>query len=286
MSNLPNNENCDVIIALGPTGTGKSSLLSNILKQPNVFPSSEDADSKTLATTSAFGYWENKNILGRLLAVDTPGLSDTQNRDEKHIDNLVEFLKQMSTGVNLFLIVFNGCQPRYDKNYQDILSILETLLTKEFWKHAVIVFTRCDPGGESIWAKNKFESFPDKIKTTFKLDSSINIPVIKTTNQFTNFNEIHFIEIREIARSRGKFTCDLFSTIQATQMKIKDLNNQINDLKKLALDAQNKSNAELVKLQAGAQKELDKLKSDMNSNLKNVLIAAGGGLLFRLCTIL
>lgn len=55
--------------------------------------------------------------------MDTPGHGDSGGNDTRHIYDMVDILKQLSIA-NVFIIVFNGQQPRYDEPIQAMLNAL------------------------------------------------------------------------------------------------------------------------------------------------------------------
>ena len=46
--------------------------------------------------------------------IDTPGLMDTQNRDIRHINNMIDKLRSIEK-VHCFVFTLNGQEPRLDK---------------------------------------------------------------------------------------------------------------------------------------------------------------------------
>ncbi|KAF9102321.1 hypothetical protein BGX29_004734 [Mortierella sp. GBA35] len=135
-----------VLIAIGKTGQGKSSLLNKIMGTSELKASaSVRAVTKGIAERSGWGRFEDsRRVL--VTVADTPGLADTEGDDEKNIPILKEYIKSVGTrlGINAFLLVF-----KIDSGVDMIITILTAFndIMKDFpnfWDNVVLVFTGCD----------------------------------------------------------------------------------------------------------------------------------------------
>ncbi|KAF9432383.1 hypothetical protein BGZ76_010884 [Entomortierella beljakovae] len=135
-----------VLMAIGKTGQGKSSLLNKIMGTSELKASaSVRAVTKGIAERSGWGRFEDsRRVL--VTVADTPGLADTEGDDEKNIPILKEYIKSVGSrlGVTAFLLVF-----KIDSGVDMIITILATFndIMKEFpdfWDNVVLVFTGCD----------------------------------------------------------------------------------------------------------------------------------------------
>ncbi|KAG0003870.1 hypothetical protein BGZ65_001298 [Modicella reniformis] len=135
-----------VLIAIGKTGQGKSSLLNKIMGTNELKASaSVRAVTKGIAERSGWARFEdNRRFLVTL--ADTPGLADTEGDDEKNIPILKEYILSVGTrlGVTAFLLIF-----KIDSSVDIIMTILKTFneLTQDLpnvWDNVVLVFTGCD----------------------------------------------------------------------------------------------------------------------------------------------
>ncbi|KAF9903747.1 hypothetical protein EC991_003395 [Linnemannia zychae] len=135
-----------VLIAIGKTGQGKSSLLNKIMGTSELKASaSVRAVTKGIAERSGWGRFEDsRRVL--VTVADTPGLADTEGDDEKNIPILKEYIRSVGTrlGINAFLLVF-----KIDSGVEMIITILTALndIMKDFpnfWDNVVLVFTGCD----------------------------------------------------------------------------------------------------------------------------------------------
>ncbi|KAF9123184.1 hypothetical protein BGW39_009207 [Mortierella sp. 14UC] len=135
-----------VLIAIGKTGQGKSSLLNKIMGTSELKASaSVRAVTKGIAERSGWGRFEDsRRVL--VTVADTPGLADTEGDDEKNMPILKEYIRSVGTrlGINAFLLVF-----KIDSGVEMIITILTALndIMKDFpnfWDNVVLVFTGCD----------------------------------------------------------------------------------------------------------------------------------------------
>ncbi|KAG0041784.1 hypothetical protein BGZ83_001318 [Gryganskiella cystojenkinii] len=135
-----------VLMAIGKTGQGKSSLLNKIMGTSELKASaSVRAVTKGIAERTGWGRFEDSRRVLVTLA-DTPGLADTEGDDEKNIPILKEYIKSVGTrlGVTAFLLVF-----KIDSGVDMIITILQTFndIMKDFpnfWDNVILVFTGCD----------------------------------------------------------------------------------------------------------------------------------------------
>lgn len=175
------NVNLPAVVVVGSTGSGKSQFL-NFLAQKNLFMPIPDADRKVDDETylkhaqldcTCFEKKTQKFIRSpfllflsaeQVLLVDTPGLSDTGDRDSKHLCDMVRKIKTL-LDVRIFAFVLNSNAPRFDRNVQEILKVYQNALGPEFWDHIVLVFSRYEmddrfaPAGESHLSHGSYRTF-------------------------------------------------------------------------------------------------------------------------------
>ncbi|XP_023326712.1 uncharacterized protein LOC111700126 [Eurytemora carolleeae] len=133
------------LLIIGKTGTGKSSLCNVITgydHDADIYPVSADPESCTQGTKFANVLFNGDPTLPISL-IDTIGFDDaTKNDDAAIIAELVSKLNNDCDHVNLFAIAVNGQNPRLDGSLVAIIRIFEEMFTTEFWKQAVVIFTR------------------------------------------------------------------------------------------------------------------------------------------------
>lgn len=173
------------LVVIGKTGVGKSSFL-NVLcgldPDKGHFKVSDSLESCTTKVGVLQANWLGDES-ERIYVVDTPGTADTEGRDQQLMEEVVKFLRKLGDGVNAFVILFNGCSPRFDKHVQELLHMVEFMLTKDFWKWGVIAMTHCDPGAETIWKKKVDNWQGAELQKRLKSDFGVacEIPVIHTS---------------------------------------------------------------------------------------------------------
>ena len=143
-NNLKNNNRKKILI-IGSVGAGKSTLcnvMSGEEPSSNKFPVSPEPDSRT-AHTHLSNVFFNKDCGKPVSIIDTEGFNAQSERfsDAKIISNIVVTLQKKCDFVNLFVIVINGAQVRFDGSIIGMMRVFESMFGEEFWKRAVIVFT-------------------------------------------------------------------------------------------------------------------------------------------------
>jgi hypothetical protein len=130
--------NC-TLLAIGQTGAGKSELGNAYLEDRNLFDAAGGPDSVTTETLS-----QEKVIHAvNRIYIDTQGLNDTEGVDAKHIQQMVDFLRNWKNGVNAVVLVINGQSDRLDKGTQRLIKFVHTFFNNpDFWNHTCIVFTK------------------------------------------------------------------------------------------------------------------------------------------------
>jgi hypothetical protein len=134
------------VAVIGQTGAGKSQFLNGYLQQ-QLFQACADPKAVTLVTSA-----QEKLIDGCLrTGIDTQGLDDTQGVDAAHVQQMVQFLKAWTHGVNAFALVINGQADRFDAGTQKLVKLINTFFNDPtFWDHVCIVFTKCYAGCDDI----------------------------------------------------------------------------------------------------------------------------------------
>ncbi|KAF9179187.1 hypothetical protein BGZ50_007189 [Haplosporangium sp. Z 11] len=183
-----------VLMAIGKTGQGKSSLLNKIMGTSELKASaSVRAVTKGIAERTGWGRFEDSRRVLVTLA-DTPGLADTEGDDEKNIPILKEYIKSVGKrlGVSAFLLVF-----KIDSGVDMIITILQTFndIMSEFpnfWDNVVLVFTGCDYRRNVMNTKQFYhEEIQQQLKEHFFKDrysnsnSSSERPILSTESSTT-----------------------------------------------------------------------------------------------------
>ena len=163
-------------LVLGKTGNGKSTLCNYILNyEEKKCKESELAQS---CTTEICGHVSNQ--YKDIYMIDTPGLSDTNGRDQEIIDRIRKEIKEKHCqGIKSILLVQNLNDDRLSLEDQKIISIYSKMFPNpEFWYHVGIVFSKA------------YEYFPQKILEKHK------------KNKFNNY-------LKDFAQIKEKITSEM-----------------------------------------------------------------------------
>ena len=83
------------------------------------------------------------------MVIDTPGIGDSEGRDTDHITDMVATLRRIGY-VHCFLIVINSEDPRFNEQLQSTLKLFKCMLGEDFFKNAMICFSRFRQDKRSI----------------------------------------------------------------------------------------------------------------------------------------
>ena len=133
------------LLVIGKTGTGKSSLCNVIAGEESghdIFPVSAAAEACTNVTQFADINF-NGNEERPISLIDTVGLDEQSVEDNADVvAELVEKLRNACDFVNLFAVIVNGNDQRFDASTSHMLKTFETMFGDELWPRAVFVFTK------------------------------------------------------------------------------------------------------------------------------------------------
>lgn len=139
-----------VLLPLGKTGAGKSSLL-NLIMGYDEFKAKAAAKSVTDCITERTGIWSIEQSENIITVADTPGFADSMQRDEEFIGVFQEYIADLGNrlGIDAFMLVF-----QCDSSKNNIMAILDHFNdmmmqrfkknTTSWWDHTLLVFTRVD----------------------------------------------------------------------------------------------------------------------------------------------
>jgi hypothetical protein len=153
------------LVFVGCTGCGKSSLCTAITGQDKTgssFKIGDGAKSETQTCTMSEHQWLNtESAEDRCIIIDTPGLNDSEGKDEQHIVTIIETMRQVEY-VTAIVLVVNTADPRFSKSLQDCVARFEKAFCggddskdregrlKSFYQNIVICFQRWKMGEDDV----------------------------------------------------------------------------------------------------------------------------------------
>ena len=150
------------LVFVGCTGCGKSSLCTAITGQDSTkdaregssFKIGDGAKSETQVCSMGEHQWLGTQAQqDRAVIIDTPGLNDSEGKDEQHIVTIIEAMRKVEY-VTAIVLVVNSADPRFSKSLQDVVSRFEKTFCgddaaadrdarlKSFYQNIVVCFQR------------------------------------------------------------------------------------------------------------------------------------------------
>lgn len=223
------------IVLLGSTGEGKSSFGNYILKNNDKnFEESNNPESCTATISCCRG--KEKTEVQNLYIIDTPGINDSEGRDNIFIKKITKELRDNYTNdINAFLFFFNINKLRLSFDMKKELYYFCLMFPiKDFWSHVGIVFTFA------------FECFPDEKIENLKKNKRNNFiaDFIETINSYIKeINDLNDYEIKPPENLNVFFTdCgEVYPpyTHKRTEIEIKKIIEWASNLSKLDLSLAN-----------------------------------------------
>jgi len=168
-----------IVVTLGMTGGGKSTLCNRLKGDESVFgnqggcATSGDGRSCTQSNAKVVVQVGQQ----RVTVVDTPGFGDSGGRDRQHSNRLCAYLRGCG-GINAFVLVRNGANVRFDQAFQGMLRQYHQMFGRHFFERLIIVATRIEGFTKMQYEQNNQESvLRQDICDLFNLNNLV-IPVV------------------------------------------------------------------------------------------------------------
>ena len=152
------------ILVIGRTGSGKSTLINNILGRDIA-----SVGHKLSPKTGTVSVYEEEISGVSVTACDTPGLRDALDKEEDYMDKI-----KVSCGdPDLVLFCQSMDNVRWQSDDIEAVKIVTDHLGKDIWKNSVLVLTRADKLVDSDMPRNysnkKINAFKQRIKEFDKM---------------------------------------------------------------------------------------------------------------------
>jgi len=130
----------DIVLLLGQTGGGKSSIANTIIGGSGVCKEGSGLRSVTYEVQVEVGRWFG--TMEPVTVIDTPGFLDSEGRDTKYISLITDFLKHFPRDkLRLVIITLPLMETRAKSTYVDVNDTIELLLGEKVWDHCIFITT-------------------------------------------------------------------------------------------------------------------------------------------------
>ena len=125
-------------IVFGLTGSGKSTLANAAIGEMNRFKEGEGIESETTIVDGVVGMFDDHH---KVFVIDTPGMLDSEGRDQEHLDKITKYVKEQPM-IKAFVVVIDFEGIKINEGIRRLFELLEQMYPeKEWYKHIVIVWS-------------------------------------------------------------------------------------------------------------------------------------------------
>ena len=224
---------------------------------PFIFARSDKGGGGVTRETCAHtGSWLGQG--GDITVVDTPGFGNTLEEEEESIEELVDFLKDDLSFVNVFVITLKETEKRVTRGLRSMMKLLGRMFGEQMWSHSILCATHWSYGrrhtavrtisgyGEEDWTGqvNKLlTDHPHQLQAVF-IDTFYDVDYSSAAQQkfIENTNKL-----LQFAREKHQpFEC---KDIEKAVLEIREQQLGMLELTKLVETVENEKNMLMEKLQ-------------------------------------
>lgn len=290
MSSDPREAKSDIIILLGQTGGGKSSIGNAILNKPGIFNESSSLKSETDEIKVISGNWYGNRT--PVTVIDTPGFLDSENRGSKFMTGIIKTLASFPKDkLKLVIITLPLSDTRANSTYKTTITEIELLLGEEFLDHTVFVTTLSNQVSDKNLANSRMNEWQEWLKThanlpenkiqtcNFEYGNPLSLETVhECFNKFTTFTPETSAKMKLYLEANPHATVDeliehtenLRKLREDHEKRIKELVDQKNESIK-RLEQQEKLSARLSKALDEDRKTVQRLQEELKNRPKETI---------------